>query len=112
MKKDRHSVPLQHGGKCRTLRKFYVLACWLFCGLVSQAAGQLQNTTVTLDLRGATMEEFARQVKQQTGYTFFYNDLTAPELEPITLQTENKLLGDVLREVVGSRGYDFVVEGA
>ena len=57
------------------------------------------------------MEEFARQVKQQTGYTFFYNDLTAPELEPITLQTENKLLGDVLREVVGSRGYDFVVEG-
>ena len=111
MKKDRHSLPLQHGGKCRTLRKFYVLACWLFCGLVSQAAGQLQNTTVTLDLRGATMEEFARQVKQQTGYTFFYNDLTAPELEPITLQTENKLLGDVLREVVGSRGYDFVVEG-
>ena len=93
MKKDRHSVPLQHGGKCRTLRKFYVLACWLFCGLVSQAAGQLQNTTVTLDLRGATMEEFARQVKQQTGYTFFYNDLTAPELEPITLQTENKLPG-------------------
>ena len=93
------------------MRKFYVLACWLFCGLVSQAAGQLQNTTVTLDLRGATMEEFARQVKQQTGYTFFYNDLTAPELEPITLQTENTLLGDVLREVVGSRGYDFVVEG-
>ena len=57
------------------------------------------------------MEEFARQVKQQTGYTFFYNDLTAPELEPITVQREGALLGDVLREVVGSRGYDFVVEG-
>ena len=71
----------------------------------------MQNTTVTLDLRGATMEEFARQVKQQTGYTFFYNDLTAPELEPITVQREGALLGDVLREVVGSRGYDFVVEG-
>ena len=39
MKKDRHFVPLRHGGKCKTLRKFCILACWLFCGLTVQAAG-------------------------------------------------------------------------
>ena len=111
MKKDRHFVPLRHGGKCKTLRKFCILACWLFCGVMVQAAGYAQAQRITLDLQQASLEEFARELKQQAGYTLFYNDEAAPLIEPITVKCKDASVDEVMREVVLPKGYDFVVEG-
>lgn len=94
------------------MRKFCILACWLFCGLMVQAAGYAQTQRITLDLQQASLEEFARQLKQQAGYTLFYNDEAAPLIEPVTVKCKDASVEEVMREVVLPKGYDFVVEGS
>ena len=85
-------------------------ACFLFCSLVVHAAGQITQR-VSLNLQNATMGEFIRQVKQQTGYTFFYNDKVLKALEPLTVREENVPLEEVLRNVLDGTRFTFVVEG-
>ena len=62
--------------------------------------GQSSVKRVTLNLQNAEMEEFIRQIKTQTGFTFFYNDKLLPKLEPVTVRKNNAPLEEVLRQVL------------
>lgn len=55
------------------MNKFYCLL--LFCLCLSAAVkGQTsKNTLVTVDAQGVTIEEFIKQVEQQSDYIFYYN---------------------------------------
>ena len=81
-----------------------------FVLMASLQAVCAQNVRVTLHLQDADFEEFITRIKQQTRYTFFYNDQVAKAVEPITVNRENALLEEVLRESLSPKGFDFSIE--
>lgn len=110
MQKKGQSIPPLLGGMLKKFKWFYVLFVFFFFGMTGQVEGQTQEKKITLNLKDATMAEFVKEVKRQTGYTFFYNDKASAEIEPITIQKENATLENVLQEVVGTKGFTFVIE--
>ena len=95
------------------LKKFKWHCCLpviFFLGFVCPTLGQSQTKRITLNLKDATMEEFVKQVKEQTGVTFFYNDDALAVIEPITIRREKVTLEEVLKEVVGAKGFTFVID--
>ena len=110
MQKKGQSIPPLLGGMLKKFKWFYALFVFFFFGMTGQVEGQTQEKKITLNLKDATMAEFVKEVKRQTGYTFFYNDKASAEIEPITIQKENATLENVLQEVVGTKGFTFVIE--
>lgn len=110
MKKIQDFNPPQAGGRLKKLKWLACLCISLFCGIAVQAGNQTRNQQLTLNLKDATLETFIREVKQQTGYTFFYNDQIAKAVEPITMQKEKIDLKEALREVLQSKGFNFSIE--
>ena len=94
----------------KKIKWFCVLMIFLCCEFASLAGNQVQTKKVTLNLQGATMAEFAKQIKEQTGYTIFYNDQSALAIEPVTIKKERVSLEEALREVLAPKGFDFVIE--
>lgn len=107
MKKKSNLIPpkIRHGLK--NLKWLGYLVC-LF--VVHSPEAKCQSQKISLNLRNATMEEFVRQVKQQTNYSFFYNDDVATILYPINLQKENIPLNKLLQELLKNKGLDFTIK--
>lgn len=110
MKKIKSTPPLQ-GGKLKKIRWRCILSFVLFVGTLMPVCGQSSVKRVTLNLQNAEMEEFIRQIKTQTGFTFFYNDKLLPKLEPVTVRKNNAPLEEVLRQVLEPKGFTFTIEG-
>ena len=82
-----------------------------FAFMASLQAVCAQNVRVTLHLTDADFGEFITRVKQQTRYTFFYNDRVIGGVEPVTVNKDNAPLEEVLREVLSPKGFEFQHRG-
>lgn len=89
-------------------RRMCIFVCFL-CMMALQAMAQ-DARRMTLHLKNATMTEFVRQIKQQTGYAFFYNNDVPAMVEPVNVDKKNAPLEEVLREVLVPKGYTFTIE--
>ncbi len=110
MKIKRHLIPLWQEGRQKKVKCLFT--CFLLCVLMTQAIAQEQANRITLDLQQANMLKFVRQVKQQTGYSFFYNDKLLQRIEPITIKCTNASLDEVLQTVFVSKGLEAIREGS
>ena len=110
MKKNQRSMLLQLEDRLKKFKWHCCLPVIFFLGFVCPTLGQSQTKRITLNLKDATMEEFVKQVKEQTGVTFFYNDDALAVIEPITIRREKVTLEEVLKEVVGAKGFTFVID--
>lgn len=108
MEKSNTLPPRRRKKASRGLRKCCLLM--ILALMASLQAVCAQNVRVTLHLKDADFAEFITRVKQQTRYTFFYNDRVAKAIEPVTVDKDNVLLEEVLREVLSSKGFDFSIE--
>ena len=90
------------------MKRFCLLVTFAF--MASLQAVCAQNVRVTLHLTDADFGEFITRVKQQTRYTFFYNDRVIGGVEPVTVNKDNAPLEEVLREVLSPKGFDFSIE--
>lgn len=101
-------LPPRKRKKADGMKRFCLLVTFVL--MASLQAVCAQNVRVTLHLQDADFEEFITRIKQQTRYTFFYNDQVAKAVEPITVNRENALLEEVLRESLSPKGFDFSIE--
>ena len=69
MQKKGQSIPPLLGGMLKKFKWFYALFVFFFFGMTGQVEGQTQEKKITLNLKDATMAEFVKEVKRQTGYT-------------------------------------------
>ena len=110
MKKNGQLPPLLFEGKLKKIKWLCTLTVFFFCGWITSAVGQVQTKKITLNLKNASMAEFVKEVKRQTGCSFFYNDKALAAVEPITILKKDATLKEVLQEVVGTKGFNFVLE--
>jgi len=62
----------------------------------SEAQARIYNQTISLKLKGATIEEVFMEIRKQTGYDFLYRDDMIKDLPRITIDVRNATLNEVL----------------
>lgn len=103
-----NKLPPQRGKKSsKRAKRLCLLATLVFLNALQAVCAQ--TTRITVHLQNAGFEDFIRQIKQQTDYTFFYNDRIVSSIEPITLNKENAPLEEVLRETLQPKGFSFSI---
>lgn len=96
-------------GMTKTLRVMKITALiLLMAGLTASAAGYSQK--VTLSEKNAPLEKLFTQIKQQTGYLFFYNYDLLKDARPVTISVKEAPLNEVLKLCFKDQPLDYVIE--
>ncbi|MDE7074325.1 MAG: carboxypeptidase-like regulatory domain-containing protein, partial [Odoribacter sp.] len=107
MEKINKLPPQRRKRAVKRAKRLCLLATLVFLNALQAVCAQ--TTRVSVHLQNAGFEEFVHQIKQQTDYTFFYNDRIIGSIEPITLNKENAPLEEVLRETLHPKGFSFSI---
>lgn len=112
MKKNRWSIPIRGN----SLRKQWLMAKFLFVfvfvmSLHASADLLSQNKMVTLQMRGATLEEVIQSLKIQTDFGFFYNidNAEIKKIRDVNIDMRDVPLEDVLNQVLKGTGLTYTV---
>ena len=96
-----------HNMLFKNLRKIICLAqILLFCTVVY---GQNLSQNVTMNLKGATLKEFFKQVEKQSSFTVVYRDVVVSEARDISVNAKNQPISSVLVQVLSPRGLTYQV---
>ncbi len=101
-------------GRCQIPKKFMrvmKLTVILILALTFHvsATGYSQNTRLSLNLRNSSMKEILRQIEEQTGYRFIYNNEAINLDRKINLIIDSKKVEDVLDELFKDEGISYSV---
>src|SRR5882724_6530377 len=69
----------------------------LLLAAMLQVSARSYSQQVTLSMKEAPLEQVFRVIRQQTGYSFVYNDRLMKNTRPVTLEVNNAPLEDVLQ---------------
>lgn len=112
MKKNRCSIPIWRD----SLRKLWIMTRFLFVfvfvvSLHVSAALHSQNKMVTLQLKGASLEEVIQSLKLQTDYGFFYNidSKDVKDLTNISIDVKNMTLDEVLLRILKGTNLTYTI---
>lgn len=75
------------------------------------AYAQKARQTVTLNMKGTTVQHFFAELKKQTGLNFIYSTDLAEKLPHITINATNRSLRSVLDEVMQKVNCQYEIEG-
>jgi len=78
-----------------------LIAVLLFVCLLAGSKAHAQ--TVTLSVKNASLETVLRQIKKQTGYSFFYNESIFNKTGKITMNVKNAAIAAALEECLGKQ---------
>ena len=99
---EKHS-PVASFADVRIWRMMLLAGCLM---AVFALSGWAQKK-VTLDMKDATVEQFLKAVKKQSGAEMLYNTRLAQEKRPVNIKVKNAEVADVLRQVLPAFGLTF-----
>lgn len=79
---------------------------FFFC---TEVYGQDLSQNVTINLKGATLKEFFKQMEKQSSFTIIYRDVVISEVKDISVNVKNKPVSSVLEQVLSPRGLTYQV---
>jgi len=88
------------------------LSVFLFLlGIISVQANELfSQTSLSMQMKSASVEEVLEEIKQQCDYDFIYDYEYVKELEDVTVEFNEASLDEVLYEVLKNSSLDYRVE--
>lgn len=89
--------------RCMKITAFILLAICLHVSAATLAQ------TVTLNEHKAPLEKVINSIKQQTGYSFFYNQEWLRQAQPVDLSVKNQPLDEVLKICFKNQPFDYAI---
>ena len=78
---------------------FKHLLATLLCVIIVSIAGYSQTKKVTLNLRNTNVESVLKEVEQQTGYHFLYNNRLIDVKVSVNISANDEPLTNVLKKI-------------
>ena len=77
------------------------MMCFLMFVLLVQVRGDViaQNQVVSVDMKNCSVEEFLREIKEQTGIRFMYKSEYVKAIPRFDVRVEDRGVMDLLEEV-------------
>ena len=108
MKKRWKSV-FPSGGNMRKMIRCMKLTLLLLTCFVIQTFAGANAQTVTIKKQNATLEEVIWELKQQSHFTFMYNDTDIAPVKGITLNETNVDIEKILQKCLENTNLEYVV---
>ena len=96
-------------GNLRSAQKIFrvmKMMCFLMFVLLVQVRGDVvaQNQVVCVDMKNCSVEEFLREIKEQTGIRFMYKSEYVKAIPRFDVRVEDREVMDLLEEVFAGKG--------
>lgn len=78
--------------------------------LCLHASARTNAQKVTLVVKNQKMEQVLRQIKQQTGYLFIYNDKDIAKAQPVNVAIKDMLIGDALDKILEGQSLAYEIK--
>lgn len=96
-------------GNLRSAQKIFrvmKMMCFLMFVLLVQVRGDVvaQNQVVSVDMKNCSVEEFLREIKEQTGIRFMYKSEYVKAIPRFDVRVEDREVMDLLEEVFAGKG--------
>lgn len=75
------------------------------------AIGAIQQEKITLELSGASITQFFKEVEQRSSYKFFYKDSQVENATLVTLKVKDESIANVLNTVFANTNLDYQISG-
>jgi len=92
----------------QTLRIMKITA-FMICAFFIHVSAATLAQTVTLSEHKASLEKVINEIKQQTGYSFFYNQDWLQQAKPVDLVVKDESLDAVLKACFADQPFDFAI---
>lgn len=89
--------------RCMKITAFILLA---FC---IQVSASTFAQTVTLKEHKAPLEKVINEIKQQTGYSFFYNQDWLQQAKPVDIEVKNQPLDEALKACFANQPFNYAI---
>ncbi len=89
--------------------KVMKLTAFLLLVLVTQVSATAYSQKLTLNMRNATLTKVFKEIRKQTGYTFFYNTEMLEDASKVTLTVEQMELKEVLDICLQNKGFNYSI---
>src|SRR5690349_1799487 len=86
----------------------FTFLLWLVFAINTYASGYSQ--TITLSARAISLENVFAAIKQQTGYSVFYNKKLMDQAKTVTVEARNMPLNDFLRQALIKQPLNFRID--
>ena len=82
------------------------MMCFLMFVLLVQVRGDVvaQNQVVSVDMKNCNVEEFLREIKEQTGIRFMYKSEYVEAIPRFDVRVKDRQVMDLLDEVFAGKG--------
>lgn len=105
-------LPGAHRGRfLKTLLIMKLTTVLLLVACLQVSAGGYAQT-ITLSERNAPLEKLFREIRKQTGYTFFYNTRTLEGAAPVSIQVREASLQEVLEHCFRGQPLSYAIKGS
>jgi len=112
MKKNRVQLFWKERKKCKFLLMMRLSLFFVFLFHFSlSAVTYSQSKKVNLNLKNVSAMEFFKEIQEQTGYSFVFNQEQAKTLGLLSIQVEETTVNEVLDRVLGKLHYSYRFEG-
>lgn len=97
------------GGNTRKMIRCMKLTLLLLTCFVLQTFAGANAQIVTIKKQNATLEEVIWELKQQTSFSFMYNDVDIASIKGITLNETKANVEEILRKCLKNTNLEYVV---
>ena len=108
MKKNKYSLSLSLKFLCRVVLLTIFGTSFLF---FSVKGDPVEPQRVTLELKDVSLSVLFQEMKKQTSYKFFYNDVQVKDVGNITVVANNETVESVLERVFQGKEYTYRISG-
>jgi TonB-linked SusC/RagA family outer membrane protein len=98
-----------NGHEAKKLLRIMKLACFLILALTLQTSASLwsQTTKMDVDLKNSSLLRLFTQIEDNSEYRFFYSNDEINVNSKVTVQVNDKVIGDILTEAFSALPYTF-----
>lgn len=97
--------------RCVRWSMLALLSAFLLCGQVAMAATSLQDVTVSMTHRKASLEQIFREIEKQTGFSFLVRNNDVDIRQQVSVDVKNKSVEEVLVLLFDGKGLRYEVNG-
>lgn len=97
--------------RCVRWSMLALLSAFLLCGQVAMAATSLQDVTVSMTHRKASLEQIFREIEKQTGFSFLVRNNDVDIRQQVSVDVKNKSVEEVLVLLFEGKGLRYEVNG-
>lgn len=108
-KMDAYAPPLRwHARKMLKIMKLCIVLT-LVCVFKVSASVYSQNTRFNMELQNVSIEKVFEEIKQQSNYTFFYDDKGISNIKNLSISTKNATAEKILDKCLAGTNYSYKI---